>query len=46
MMSLCDDVIGDIIREYYKGGSWSLFIIENADFKLSTTVLHCLPQVN
>ena len=29
-----------------KGGSSSLFTIGNADFKLTTSVLFCLPQVN
>ena len=29
-----------------KGGSWPLFIIGNADLKLNTSVLFCLPQVN
>ena len=28
-----------------KGGSSSLFTIGNADFKLTTSVLFCLPQV-
>ena len=32
--------------EHYKGGSWPLFIIGNADIKLTTSVLFCLPQVN
>ena len=36
-----------IIRKYYKkGDSWVLFTIGNADFKLSTTVLLHLSQVN
>ena len=28
-----------------KGGTWPLFIIGNADFKLITSVSFCLPQV-
>ena len=40
-VSTCHHVVNTI-----EGSSWPLFIIGNADFKLTTSVLFCLPHIN